>query len=454
MGSIWNKVILTIFVMTILCGNLYCHAQQVDRSTETRQNIRILVLTRQSYEGVSNVKLPYSETAERMLEDYGFLVITDPEEEYDAVLKIDASGTPLTGRYLGGSQYSGAKVQGEITLEICQSAIYYQAFRGEFSPPDVILRKYRSPEKAPFDKAFLESDYILSLHVISYFLGVERSISMIAKTLKSRRAFQRCRAAEILGELKETQGVRSLIKALDDRNPNVRNHVVKALGKIGDDSAVMPLIERLEDKNPDVCQGAVWALGEIGDPIAVFPLINALKSNLYVQSNAVSALGKIGIIAIEPLVSILNEKDMDTLVKETVVNALGKIEETKSAYALINVLGNEDHWLRRKAINALSAMGITALQPLIDALKYPSSLVRRGAAEALGIMRDPRAVAALTEQLRDENAWVRFESARALSEIGDQAALPALQWMAESDTELPVRDMARAAVEKILLQRR
>jgi HEAT repeat protein len=52
---------------------------------------------------------------------------------------------------------------------------------------------------------------------------------------------------------------------------------------------------------------------------------------------------------------------------------------------------------------------------------------RRYAVDLLGTTRNPLAVPILAKCLRDEHPNVRVSAARALGEIGDPAALPALQ---------------------------
>jgi hypothetical protein len=73
--------------------------------------------------------------------------------------------------------------------------------------------------------------------------------------------------------------------------------------------------------------------------------------------------------------------------------------------------------------NAL-ALGAPAMEPLIAALKDKDSKdsdVRQAAAEALGEIKDPRAVEPLIAALKDAKWRVRYAAAYALGEIGDPA---------------------------------
>jgi len=80
--------------------------------------------------------------------------------------------------------------------------------------------------------------------------------------------------------------------------------------------------------------------------------------------------------------------------------------------------------------------------------------VRWCAAEALGEIKDVRAVEPLIAALRDPNAYVRWCAADALGKIGDARALPELERVAREDTGktwrgASVADAAREAIARI-----
>lgn len=89
--------------------------------------------------------------------------------------------------------------------------------------------------------------------------------------------------------------VQNLIHALQPNDEGVRSRAAEALGQIGEPAkdAVPALIEALDDEN-QVRSNATKALGWIGEP-AVPALIQALgDENHYVRDNAADALGRIG----------------------------------------------------------------------------------------------------------------------------------------------------------------
>jgi HEAT repeat protein len=172
---------------------------------------------------------------------------------------------------------------------------------------------------------------------------------------------------------------------------------------------------------------ACWLLGCAGDERALGPLAAALHGpDPLLRGAAARALGGLGSPrAVPELIAVLQtDASPDT--------------RTDAAYAL-GLLG--DH----RAVDPL-------LAKLADASELPR--LRGFAAEALAGSGERRAVPALVAALGDTSAEVRFWAAFALGQLGDPAALSALQQLARTDeATLPgwwsVSDEAAAAVESI-----
>lgn len=84
----------------------------------------------------------------------------------------------------------------------------------------------------------------------------------------------------------------------------------------------------------------------------------------------------------------------------------------------------------------------------ISALVAPHWKTRWQAAQALGDLRDARAVESLIEALNDSNQWVRIVAAEALGQIGDPAATEALIY-ALDDISIWVRRASVVALGQI-----
>ena len=86
------------------------------------------------------------------------------------------------------------------------------------------------------------------------------------------------------------------------------------------------------------------------------------------------------------------------------------------------------------------------VSPIIEKLKHSNPRIRLQAVESLGKIRDPQAVPALVELLKNETN--RYPVIWALGEIGDRSAIPALNGLLSSEDKY-VRYNANKALAKI-----
>jgi HEAT repeat protein len=192
-------------------------------------------------------------------------------------------------------------------------------------------------------------------------------------------------------------------------------------------------ISRLNDKNDELRKQAASQVGNIAvmiaksndkDPRAFNALIAAaLKdSNFWVRSIAVDWLSKLGTSAVEPFLAAL--RDTDPQIRANAAWAFSKIKDPSAVEPLIAALQDTDIRVRNNACAALGALGDSrAVEPLIAVLTNPSSGVHTTAAIALGVLRDPRAVEPLIAALKDPGNVTRFTAAHALALIGDSRAV-------------------------------
>ncbi len=117
--------------------------------------------------------------------------------------------------------------------------------------------------------------------------------------------------------------------------------------------------------------------------------------------------------------------------------ALGQIQDTSVIPTLANLLLSSAESFRRAA--AAHALGSLEEPSAVAALRSALRLsdlapnVRGMAAEALGLQRSREAVDDLIQCLQDAAPEVRYWSAYALGQIGDQLAMSPLRHVAESD---------------------
>jgi HEAT repeat protein len=140
-------------------------------------------------------------------------------------------------------------------------------------------------------------------------------------------------------------------------------------------------------------------------------------------------------------------KDPNSGVRRNAADALGEIKDPRAVEPLIAALKDRDDYdLRQSVTSALRAIGTPAVEPLIAALKGPDdSHVRGYAANALGIVQDPSAVEPLIAALKDTDSGVRSVAAWALGRIKDPRAVGPLI-AALKDSNEHVRESAAEAL--------
>ena len=240
-----------------------------------------------------------------------------------------------------------------------------------------------------------------------------------------------------------TEATSYLFGLLNDQDEEVRMFSAVILGEISEPVAVEPLLKALKDPDENVKHAAAESLGKIKDPQSVGPLIDCLSEDFWIQYPAIIALGNIGDPgAVEPLLKLLN----DEMLRQAVIEALGKIGDLSVVPALADILSQNDPSIRNDTIAALvniqsrlerhvapDGTCIPSIKEtldnaeLIDHLLYslqdPDTEVKKNAVIALGWLRQKRAVNKLVELLRDYD--LEEYVVGSLVSIGDDA-LPEL----------------------------
>ena len=186
-------------------------------------------------------------------------------------------------------------------------------------------------------------------------------------------------------------------------------------------------------------------------------LIKALKFNdCITRKEAVIALKKVADIrSLFPLIDALKYEEWHDKyavmgsVRENAAEALGLLRDRRAVEPLINALNDSDEEVRWKAAWALGNIGDKkAIKPLIYALNDDRWSVRRFAVTALGKIGDKSAVGSLINALNDPDWHVRKYAANSLGKIGDERAIKPLV-NALSDPDSDVRWKAIVALGKM-----
>ncbi|HEY7415028.1 MAG TPA: HEAT repeat domain-containing protein, partial [Ktedonobacteraceae bacterium] len=277
---------------------------------------------------------------------------------------------------------------------------------------------------------------------------------LLANLLQSTSAIARRNAAHALAEYKDDPRViEAWLTCLEDKNPvelestyisgevadeagndDVLGAVVGELWYLGpqlalvEPRAVDRLLALAQNKHSVARRPhAIRALGTLGDPRAVDPLIDVLQEqdlNTFIIGATAGALGALeDARAVEPLIHVLERSQPGEIWSYDfgcVTWALAKLKDCRAIEPLIACLHRSDTFPKERLqiIEALEKLGATeAIEPLITCLQDKSIQVREASARALGTLGDARAFTPLTMALHDQANTVRQKAQVALQKL-------------------------------------
>ena len=218
--------------------------------------------------------------------------------------------------------------------------------------------------------------------------------------------------------------VAALARALRDRNDNVRWYAAEALGDQGEESkaAVPALTAALKDASPRVAIRAAGALLRVGveTELALAAILSALTGrDDGVRASAADELWYFGLV--DPSAPVCNEADAEM-----------NYEEARHFWAKQRRCDSFHPYNRRKWPRDL----MSALRPLIEALKDDSELVVSRACSALATMGPDakEAVPALIEVLNlPSGGWAAAQALGAIGPDARSASLPLILTLNSKD---------------------
>ena len=284
--------------------------------------------------------------------------------------------------------------------------------------------------------------------------GGDRSVKALTTALTDRARDVRWVTARTLAHLKNPQTLAPLIDALPQADRELRRVMVGALNTIDPSwrtsapakEAINRLIDGLKIPNQSHYQAvqvlsemdAEWKTRASAGTAMDFFVAQLAGGDLMARIQAVEALGQIGDARIAP--SLLKTlKDPNRQVQYIAIKALGELRDTRAVEPLVEALEHRDPGIVSAAALALGELRDTrAVEPLMTILSNAEhGVFRLGTIQTLGVLKDPRATALLSEQLDDTSVQVRRIATEALGEIGDRGAIdPLLKMLNDQSAEV------------------
>lgn len=201
----------------------------------------------------------------------------------------------------------------------------------------------------------------------------------------------------VTGEVAIASSIDDLVANLHNNDQQTQLLAVEELGKIKDDRAVDALLQLVVNRGEDwrIKIKAIRLLGDIPDSRVL-----------------------------ERLVKIFNDPFLN--------------EECPAI-----------QWNAAIALGKKFNKGSRAVDSLIDAINHYNLLVREAVIQSLGRIGDSRAVPFLILALNNKRFAIKFSAIKALDNIGDPRAIPFLKKIADNDSDPYIKSEAQLALKKL-----
>ncbi len=241
------------------------------------------------------------------------------------------------------------------------------------------------------------------------------------------------------------------------RSARARWLAALALARVDDPPTIEALAERLRDDKEfwGVRSEVAGALAKLRSPDAYAVLASATKvKHPKVRRAVAAALGAFKTQDAFESLKPLALGDESYLVQSDAARALGKTKQPQALDVLLDVVDRKS-WADVVSVGALDGMAAMrderAVPHVVTRTRYGHpTRARRAAILALPkIATDRRARETLEDLLDDRDPYLRVDVVRAIGDVGDPKARPALRTKLESDLDPRVRRRIREALRDL-----
>lgn len=245
-----------------------------------------------------------------------------------------------------------------------------------------------------------------------------------------------------------------LADCLTDPDEMVRACAIDSLAAHGD--AASPyrhaISQRLRDPSPIARERAMAALSHLGEPPAAERLIVGLSDPdpAVRLRNAGRLLEMAAAGSFDALARAVDNPEAVGAIAESLV---GQGSQRGRAFAAALLAAPRAERTRMIAALSQALLQVGAFEVWLEGLSHVDPQVREEAAEAIGLLREPRAAGSLALALeKDPCPSVRQAAARALGEIGSESAVAVLLAAEQEDPDPLLRSLA-GGIAQVVMQR-
>jgi HEAT repeat protein len=161
-----------------------------------------------------------------------------------------------------------------------------------------------------------------------------------------------------------------------------------------------------------------------------------------------------------PLLELANNRGLDWRIRIRCITLLSETSDPRRADVLVGMFrddffNSECPAIKTTIVRALGAVpdDQRVVDALIDGMNDRELQVREAAIQALGALRNAKAVPFLINKLSDGNFSIKMSVIRSLGQIRDPKAIPLLKNIADSDADDLLRNEATSALIKMKSQK-
>jgi len=252
----------------------------------------------------------------------------------------------------------------------------------------------------------------------------DRALQLVQLGLQDENPVVRFTAIAMVGKLKLTTLVKSVIALRDDPSPSVQAATLYALVQCDQPVDITPLASKLIQPNVTLRGNVAMLLGRLGDASAI-PMLKSLANAPSPRDFSLQQDAIVEVQVAEAMVALGYEPGLEVLrakaysphdeVRITAVRALGFYNDRKFQPALVEMLGQDPIELRLAAAESLARMGTSqGLQAVLGGCQFDLPPVRAQAALALSLFTDRLAMQWRNALLTDPSQQVRLAAAAAI----------------------------------------
>lgn len=290
------------------------------------------------------------------------------------------------------------------------------------------------------DRLSLAIDHLRGVQHLRDVLNAEHTTTLV-EALRSRDVWDESsdRIADVILAAGESAPWRQVLSIANDKaSADARRVLSRMFGLLGTDR----ILDALDDENLDVRIAAMDEVIKVRDVRAVPQLVELLSDdNNSVRVTAAFALGRLrSADGRQPMIDILTTEgnDISPQLRRTIWVALSRIGGTEVFSILSAAFYSPVEADRRAVLQAFAELRHeSAARELgnVFALRGPDDRLGLMALQLLRGLGDRLGAPALRPHLESANPQVRIETAYALAEFGDPAALPAMISMLDSSQD-------------------